>query len=90
MLMLEATMTTIETTQIAGADKLVHLTIPVEEPNRRYHMLIVVTPEPDKTDAGTDAKDWPVGYFENVIGSIKDESFFRHPQGEYEKRLEMK
>lgn len=57
-------MTTIETTQIAGADKLVHLTIPVEEPNRRYHMLIVVTPEPDKTDAAIEgAKDWPVGYW---------------------------
>jgi hypothetical protein len=32
---------------------------------------------------------WPPGYFENVIGSIDDETFERPPQGEYEQRLEM-
>lgn len=32
---------------------------------------------------------WPSGYFENVIGSIDDDSFKRPPQDEYEQRLEM-
>ena len=32
---------------------------------------------------------WPPGFFENVIGSIDDDTFMRHPQGEYEKREEL-
>jgi hypothetical protein len=35
------------------------------------------------------ATSWPPGYFENVIGSIDDDTFGRPPQGEYEQRLEM-
>jgi hypothetical protein len=38
---------------------------------------------------GAPATEWPPGYFENVIGSIDDETFERPPQGEYEQRLEM-
>ena len=82
-------MKTIETTLRADADKVLRLTIPVDEPNRRYHMVIVLVPEEESTPAEPkDERGWPIGYFENVIGSIKDESFVRHPQGEYEKRLE--
>jgi hypothetical protein len=32
------------------------------------------------------AHGWPPGYFTNVIGSIDDPTFVRHPQGEYEQR----
>jgi len=35
------------------------------------------------------AAAWPPGDFENVIGSIDDDTFERPPQGEYEQRLEM-
>ena len=38
---------------------------------------------------GTQAADWPPGYFESTLGSITDETFIRHPQGEYEERLEL-
>ena len=38
-------MKTIEITQEAGADKLLKIAIPVEEPNQRYRMVIVVVPE---------------------------------------------
>jgi hypothetical protein len=36
-----------------------------------------------------EAPGWPAGFFEKTFGSIDDETFFRHPQGEYEKRLEL-
>ncbi|MFI5387788.1 MAG: hypothetical protein ACHQ50_16895 [Fimbriimonadales bacterium] len=31
-------------------------------------------------------RGWPRGYFESTFGAIRDESFFRHPQGSYESR----
>jgi hypothetical protein len=80
-------MKTIETTQTAGPDKLLHLTIPVEEANRPYRMVIVLVPEAEPALPAKD-RGWPPGYWESVYGSIQDETFIRHPQGEYEKRLE--
>src|SRR5579862_4955632 len=38
-------MKTIETTQTAGPDKLLHVTIPVDEANRPYRMVIVIVAE---------------------------------------------
>lgn len=32
-------------------------------------------------------RGWPPGFFEQTMGSIDDDSFVRHPQGEYEIRL---
>ena len=81
-------MKTIETTQTAGPDKLLHLTIPVDEANRPYRMVIVFEPEP--TTAPTQRENgWPPGYWESVYGSIQDESFVRQPQGDYEERVEL-
>jgi hypothetical protein len=48
---------------------------------------VVLTPAP--TANGThpaktpEELGWPPGYFENVVGSIDDETFMRHPQPEY-------
>jgi hypothetical protein len=80
-------MKTIETTQEAGPDKLLHLTIPVDEANRPYRVVIVLVPE-STSAPHTEQKEWPPGYWESVYGSIQDENFIRHPQGEYEKRVE--
>lgn len=79
-------MKTIETTQTAGPDKLLHFTIPVDEANRPYRMVIVLVPE--EVPAPSEKKGWPPGFNESTYGSIQDESFMRHPQGEYERRLE--
>ena len=80
-------MKTIETTLTAGSDKLLRLMIPVDEANRQYRMVIVLTPEPAPAPTASE-NGWPPGYWESVYGSIQDESFIRHPQGDYEKRLE--
>ena len=81
-------MRTIETTQTAGPDKLLHVTIPVDEANQTYRMVIMLAPDPAPSPTGS-GKGWPPGYWESVYGSIQDESFFRQPQGDYEERLEL-
>lgn len=83
-------MKTIETTQTAGPDKLLHLTIPVDEANRPYRMVIVLTPE-EETATGyrKGMAEWPPGYFESVCGSIQDETFLRHPQPDDQERPEL-
>ena len=35
-----------------------------------------------------EAPGWPPGFIEQTAGSIQDETFRRHDQGEFEKRLE--
>ena len=80
-------MKTIEITQTAGADRLLHLTIPVDEAGRPYRVVIVLAPESETQGKPTcDDKGWPMGYFENTFGSIQDESFFRHPQPDHQER----
>jgi len=65
---------------LSGPDKLLHLTIPVDEPNRRYHVVIVLDPAPEPKDpAAKESNSWLEGYFENVFGSIEDETSVRHP-----------
>ena len=81
-------MKTIETTQTAGSDKVLRLTIPVDEANRPYRLVIVIVAESEeKGPSPCDERGWPEGYFEKTYGSIQDESFFRHPQGDYPQRL---
>jgi hypothetical protein len=82
-------MKTIEMTQQVGSDKLLRLTIPVENANQRYRMVIVIAPETEEMpQTKYDENGWPEGFFERTFGSIQDDSFFRHPQGEYPQRLE--
>ena len=83
-------MRTIHTLQEAGPDKTLKLIIPVEEPNRRYQVVVVVEPERSLgTQPTPEQLGWPPGFIEQTAGSISDETFRRHPQGEYEKRAEL-
>ncbi len=51
----------------SGPDGVLHLSIPVETPDQEYFVLVELHPL---------LKDWPPGFFEEVAGSITDESFF--------------
>ena len=51
----------------SGPDGVLHLSIPVEKPDQEYFVLVELHPL---------LKDWPPGFFEEVAGSITDESFF--------------
>ena len=77
-------MRTIEITQKAGADKILRVVIPVAEADREYQLVIVVAPKAETTEN----HGWPPGFIESTYGSIQDDTFIRHPQGEFEQRAE--
>lgn len=81
-------MKTLETVQHAGPDCLLRLTIPVEEPNRSYRIVVVYEPEQAIASPST-ALGWPEGYFEQTAGSITDETFVRPSMGEDVERLSL-
>jgi hypothetical protein len=76
-------MRTIQVRGKTGADGVLYLTIPLGTPHGEFEVVVVVEPQPV-----TVHPDWPPGFFEETAGGIKDETFIRHPQGEYEKRLD--
>jgi hypothetical protein len=77
----------IRLTATAGPDGVLRLEVPTGSAGGEFEVQVVVTPKPAAGRPKTpDELGWPPGYFENVIGSIDDPAFRRHPQGEYEKR----
>jgi hypothetical protein len=78
-------MRTIHTLQQAGPDKALHLTIPVEEANRRYQVVIVIEPEPVAGPPPPEARGWPPGFFEQTAGRWQGD-FVCEPEGEFEDR----
>ncbi len=73
-------MKTIQISSKADKDAVLHLDIPVEVADAEYDVLVVCQPK---------QQTWPPGWIDQMAGSIQDETFFRHPQGEYEKRLDL-
>ena len=60
-------MKTIELVQEADSDKMVRVTIPVEEAARRYRLIVSIEPASSaKTGEGLD--DWPRDFFERTAG----------------------
>ena len=76
-------MATIRVTARADPDGVVRLAVPVGEAGGEYDIVLTPKAPPIPTPEG---RGWQPGFFENVIGSIDDETFVRHPQGEFEKR----
>ncbi|MSU79747.1 MAG: hypothetical protein EXS16_16865 [Gemmataceae bacterium] len=82
-------MTTYETLQVADAHKMVHLVVPVEEANRRYHFIVLMQPISEKNALPeVPVRDWPPGFFEATAGKWVGD-FERPPQGEFETREEL-
>ncbi|HEX7448933.1 MAG TPA: hypothetical protein VF306_15375 [Pirellulales bacterium] len=77
----------IETVQEAGDDRILRLAIPVDEPNQLYQVTVLLRPTQDRSKPSSPGSGWPPGFFEQTAGSIQDQTFFRHDQGPYEKRL---
>ena len=82
-------MQTIRVTERTGKDGILHLRIPVGQPEADYEAVVVLQPQGTAPGAAATEQGWPAGYFEQVPGSITDETFVRPPQGDYEKRLEL-
>ncbi len=82
-------MTTYETLQLADADKMVHLSVPVGEANRRYHLIVLMQPVSERDPAlPVPVRDWPPVFFEATAGKWVGD-FERPPQGEFESREEL-
>jgi hypothetical protein len=84
-------MRVIQITARPDADGVLRLSIPVGPSAGEFEVAVVLNPRPAAPANPAAAKTpeelgWPPGFFENVIGSIDDDTFFRHPQGEFEKR----
>jgi hypothetical protein len=82
-------MKTIRLSERAGEDGVLHLRIPVGCPDAEFDAVVVLQPSEPQGDRGAGTDSWPAGYFEEVAGSIDDETFDRPPQGKHEQRLKL-
>jgi hypothetical protein len=81
-------MQTVRLVETTGKDGVLSLRIPVGEPEARCEIVVVVQPNiPSGGESTPEERGWPPGYFDDVPGSITDETFFRHPQGENPKPI---
>jgi hypothetical protein len=80
--------TTFETTQTAGPDGLVHLTVPVPNANQPYRLVVAIEPSLLKEIVQLDDRGYPVGYFEKILGSWEGD-FPELYEGDFEKRDEL-
>jgi hypothetical protein len=85
----ETEMQTIRVLKKTESDGTLSLRIPLGKPETEYEVVIVVHPKASAAHVQTaEERGWPAGYFEKTYGSIEDETFFRHPQGEMSKPVE--
>lgn len=64
-----------------GADGKLEIELPQTLHNTDVEMVVVLNPV-------STTQDWPMGYFERTFGALKDVSFERPSQGDYETREE--
>ena len=75
---------TIDLVQQAGEDGLLRVSVPVDEPGKRYHLIIHLEPEPPAPPEK--GSGWPAGFFEETAGKWIGE-FPTDSEGDYEERL---
>lgn len=82
-------MQTIRVLEKTDKDGMLQLRIPLGKPDREYEIVVVAQAKEASDSIKTPEElGWPPGYFEQTFGSIDDETFFRHPQGELPKLVE--
>ena len=75
-------MQTVRVLEKAGKDGVLHLRIPVGQPEAEFEAVIVLQSKPSEAPGTSERGGWPPGYFDKTFGSITDETFVRQPQGE--------
>ena len=75
-------MTTLQTRASVGSDG--NVVIPVGKQEAGTEVFVTITPAPPRLSQ----KEWE-DIVNGTAGSIDDPTFFRHPQGDYEKREEL-
>jgi hypothetical protein len=82
-------METIRVLEKTGKDGALNLRIPLGKPEMEFEVVVIVQPKATASATGTpEDRGWPPGYFE-LAGSITDETFIRHPQGELPKPVDL-
>ena len=66
---------------------VIHISIP--EALQHHPVEVIIRPLKETDQQETDAKGWPIGFFEATAGCLADDPIERAPQGEYEQRLEL-
>jgi len=79
-------MQTIRVLEKTGKDGMLSLRIALDKPEAEYEVLVIVQPRMATTSL--EQRGWPPGYFD-LAGSIDDDTFCRHPQGELPKPVEL-
>ena len=74
-------METIRVLEKTGKDGALHLCIPLGKPEVECEVVV-------KVQLKDEDRGWPPGYFD-LAGSITDETFVRHPQGELPKPVDL-
>lgn len=83
-------MQTIRVLQKTDKNGTLQLRIPLGKPEAEYEVVLVVQPKAAVPETATPEElGWPPGYFEATFGSIDDETFVRHPQGELPKPVDL-
>ena len=70
-----------------GSDGVLHVPLGAAEADREVRVTIEPLAPPCESE--TESRGWPPGYFENTFGSIDDDTFFRHPQGDLPRPVEL-
>ena len=81
-------MQTVRVLEKAGMDGMLHLRIPVGQPEVEFEAVILLQPKPTATQTPPDERGWPSQNFDTTFGSIDDESCVRQSQGELPPALE--
>ncbi|SFJ34100.1 hypothetical protein [Planctomicrobium piriforme] len=83
-------MQTVRIVSKADANGSLSLQIQLGKPEAEYEVLVVVQPrEASHSPSDVEKNGWPSDYFEQTYGSIQDETFGRHPQGELPRSVEV-
>jgi hypothetical protein len=82
-------MQTFRVLEKTGKDGTLLLRIPLGKPEAQFEAVVVLQPTEVPAQAATpEQRGWPAGYFD-LAGSITDETFMRHPQGELPKAIDL-
>lgn len=83
----EVAVQTLQVVKQAGPDRVIHLSIPVDEAEQSYR--VTVTVEPEKAPSKTPTADgWPQDFLDRVVGAWEGD-FEAGYEGDFEKREEL-
>lgn len=75
-------MQTVRMVTRTAADGSLSLRIPLDQPEAEYEVVVVLQLATSSNGPTAGGERWPDGFLQETFGSVEDESFVRHPQGQ--------